>query len=73
MLSSILASARRQGKNQLDVLIELLVSKDKSKILALVPPTRGAAARTEQTVVRELLACYAQPTAVGSVPIPVQP
>ena len=38
VLSSILASARQQGKNPLDVLIELLVSQDKSKILALVPP-----------------------------------
>jgi transposase len=42
VLSSILASAQQQGKNPLDMLIELLVSKDKSKILALVPPRRGA-------------------------------
>jgi transposase len=42
VISSILASARQQGKNPLDVLIELLVNKDKSKILALVPPTPGA-------------------------------
>jgi transposase len=42
VLSSILASARQQGKNPLDVLIELLVSKDKTKILALVPSPRGA-------------------------------
>ena len=42
VLSSILASAQQQGKNPLDVLIELLVSKDKSKILALVPPRREA-------------------------------
>jgi transposase len=41
VISSILASARQQGKNPLDVLIELLVNKDKSKILALVPPTPG--------------------------------
>jgi transposase len=38
VLSSILASAQQQGKNPLDGLIELLVSQDKSKILALVPP-----------------------------------
>jgi transposase len=38
VVSSILASARQQGKNPLHVLIELLVSQDKSKILALVPP-----------------------------------
>ena len=38
VLSSILASTQQQGKNPLDVLIELLVSQDKSKILALVPP-----------------------------------
>lgn len=42
VLSSILASARQQGKNPLEVLIELLVSKDKAKILALVPLTRAA-------------------------------
>ena len=41
VLSSILASARQQGKNPLDVLIELLVNKDKSKILVLVPPRCG--------------------------------
>jgi transposase len=40
VLSSILASARQQGKNSLDVLIELLLTKDKTKILALVPPSR---------------------------------
>ena len=38
VLSSLLASAKQQGKNSLDVLIELLVSQDQSKILALVPP-----------------------------------
>ena len=37
VLSSILATARQQGKNPLDVLIDLLVSSDKSKILDLVP------------------------------------
>jgi transposase len=42
VLSTILASARQQGKNSLDVLIEPLLTKDKTKILALVPPTRGA-------------------------------
>jgi transposase len=93
VLSSILASARQQEKNPLDVLIELLVSKDKSKILALVPSTRGSrkegsstiahktapaqlrrsTARTEPAVLRELVACSALPTAVGSIPIPVQP
>jgi transposase len=45
VLSSILASARQQKKNPVDVLIELLVSKDKNKILTLVPPT-GAAAQS---------------------------
>lgn len=93
VLSSILASARQQEKNPLDVLIELLVSKDKSKIMALVPTTRGSrkegsstiahktapaqprrsTARTEPAVLRELVACSALPTAVGSIPIPVQP
>jgi transposase len=53
VLSSILASARQQNKNPLDMLIELLVSKDKNKILTLVPirggapQDRSAAARPE--------------------------
>lgn len=42
VLTSILASARQQGKNPLNVLIELLVSKDKNKILTLVPASTGA-------------------------------
>jgi transposase len=42
VLTSILASARQQGKNPLDVLIELLVSKGKNKILTLVSPPCGA-------------------------------
>jgi transposase len=46
VLSSILASAKQQGKNPLDVLIELLVSQDQSKILALVPPTCRTQARS---------------------------
>jgi transposase len=42
VLSSILASAQQQEKNPLDQVIELLVSKEKNKILNLVPPARGA-------------------------------
>jgi transposase len=37
VLSSILATARQQGKNPFDVLIDLLVSRDKGKIVDLVP------------------------------------
>jgi transposase len=40
VLSSILATARQQGKNPLDVLIELLVSRDKSKVLDMAAPFR---------------------------------
>lgn len=40
VLSSILATARQQGKNPLDVLIDLLVSPDKSKVLDVAPPCR---------------------------------
>ena len=40
VLSSILATAQQQGKNPLEVLIELLVSPDKRTILALVPYCR---------------------------------
>src|SRR5215469_16329285 len=54
VLSSILATARQQGKNPLDVLIELLVSPDKSTILDLVPCYRERArapSRQRQTAV----------------------
>src|SRR6266571_438366 len=40
VLTSILQTAQQQGKNPLDLLIELLVGKDQAKILDLVPPTR---------------------------------
>src|SRR5213082_448899 len=40
VLTSILQTARQQGKNPLDRLIALLVGKDPAKILDLVPPTR---------------------------------
>ncbi len=40
VLSSILATARQQGKNPLEVLIELLVSPDKRTILDVVPCCR---------------------------------
>lgn len=43
VLSSILATARQQGQNPVDVMIELLVSPDKSKILDLVPCCRERA------------------------------
>src|SRR6516164_6750596 len=56
VLSSILASARQQGKNSLDVLIELLLTKDKNKILALVTPSPG-----------NLQACFSAPPPVTAV------
>ena len=40
VLTSILQTAQQQGKNPLDLLIDLLVGTDKAKILDLVPPTR---------------------------------
>jgi hypothetical protein len=43
VVSSILATARQQGKNPLHVLTELLVSPDKSTILDLVPCCRERA------------------------------
>jgi transposase len=54
VLSSILATARQQGKNPLDVLIELLVRPDKSKILDVARPGRERArspGRRKQTAV----------------------
>jgi hypothetical protein len=43
VLSSILATAQQQGKNPLEVLIELLVRPDKSTLLDLVPYCRERA------------------------------
>jgi transposase len=40
VLTSILHTARQQGKNPLEVLIALWVGKDEAKILDLVPPAR---------------------------------
>ncbi len=55
VLSSILATARQQGKNPLDVLIELLVGPDTSKVLDVVAlPCRERArspGRRNQTAV----------------------
>lgn len=42
VLTSLLQTAKQQGKNPLDLLIELLVGNEQGKILALVPPTREA-------------------------------
>jgi transposase len=44
VLTSILATAKQQGRNAMDLLMELLCSPDKNKILNLVPPTRAPAA-----------------------------
>jgi transposase len=74
VLCSILASARQQGKNPLDVLIELLVSKDKSKILTLVP-TGGVlpvVSRAEGEVPVESVALYSVPSLAGSTPLAIQ-
>jgi hypothetical protein len=71
VLSSILASAQQQGKDRLDVLIELLVSKDKSQILDLVPRRRGSpqdclSAAPETAVVHP---CRSPSRAEGAVPL----
>jgi transposase len=39
VLTSILATAKQQGKNAMDLLVELLCSPDKEKLLSIVPPT----------------------------------
>ena len=43
VLSSILATARQQGKNPLNVLIDLLVSPNMSRVLDVAPPCRQRA------------------------------
>jgi transposase len=42
VLTSLLETAKQQGKNPVDLLIELLVEKEAAKILALVPGRREA-------------------------------
>ena len=39
VLTSILQTAKQQGKNPFDVVVELLCCSEKQKILDLVPPT----------------------------------
>lgn len=74
VLTSILQTAKQQGKKPFDVLLELLCGRDKRKILDLVPRTRKATpdssraakadgrllpSRPESAVPRELLALHA--------------
>src|SRR6266581_3947663 len=40
VLTSILQTAKQQGQNPFDVMVELLCSRDPDKILAIVPPGR---------------------------------
>ena len=71
VLSSLLASAKQQGKNPLDVLIELLVSQDQSKILALVPPTCQTQDRSSATWPETVLSARSRSPsqAEGTVPV----
>ncbi|PYT76192.1 MAG: IS66 family transposase [Acidobacteria bacterium] len=82
VLTSILQTARQQGKNPLDRLIALLVGKDPAKILDLVPPTReipqDSSPGPPPRKVRardplELVALYAVPKAVDGTQVSVQP
>src|SRR5215469_17203981 len=71
VLSSLLASAKQQGKNPLDVLIELLVSQDQSKILALVPPACGTQDRSSAAWPEAVLPARSRSPsqAEGTVPV----
>ena len=40
MLTSILQTAKQQGKNQFDVVVKLLCGRDQHKVLDIVPPPR---------------------------------
>ena len=82
VLTSILQTARQQGKNPLDRLIALLVGKDPAKILDLVPPTReipqDSSPGPPPRKVRardplELAALYTAPKAVDGTQVSVQP
>ena len=88
VLTSILQTAKQQGKKPFDVLLELLCGRDKHKILDLVPGTREATpdssraakaggrllpSKPESAVPRELLALHATSPPVGPVSAAVQP
>jgi len=88
VLTSILQTAKQQGKKPFAVLLELLCGRDQHKILDLVPGTREAtpdssraakaggrllSSTPESAVPRELLALYATSPPVGPVSAAVQP
>ena len=72
VLSSILGSAKQQGKNSLDVLIELLVTPDKSQILALVPPTCRTQARSSAALAETVLPARSRSPSRGEGTVPVE-
>jgi transposase len=88
VLTSILQTAKQQGKKPFDVLLELLCGRDQHKILDLVPGTREATpdcsraakadgrllpSRPESAVPWELLALHATSPPRGPVSATVQP
>src|SRR5881296_505676 len=88
VLTSILQTAKQQGKKPFAVLLELLCGRDQHKILDLVPGTREAtpdssraakaggrllSSTPESAVPRELLALHATSPPVGPVSAAVQP
>src|SRR6266566_634845 len=88
VLTSILQTAKQQGKKPFAVLLELLCGRDQHKILDLVPGTREAtpdssraakaggsllSSKPESAVPRELLALHATSPPVGRVSAAVQP
>src|SRR6266513_2432506 len=88
VLTSILQTAKQQGKKPFAVLLGLLCGRDQHKILDLVPGTREAtqdssraakaggrllSSTPESAVPRELLALHATSPPVGPVSAAVQP
>jgi transposase len=88
ILTSILQTAKQQGKKPFDVLLELLCGRGKHKILDLVPGTRETIpdssraakaggrllpSKPESAVPRELLALHATSPPRGPVSAVVQP
>ncbi|MFY9529605.1 MAG: IS66 family transposase [Candidatus Acidiferrales bacterium] len=64
VLSSILATARQQGKNPLNVLIDLLVSPNMSRVLDVAPPCPQRARSPGQR--KQTAASYPDQTAMHS-------
>ena len=81
VLTSILQTAKQQGQNPFDVMVELLCGRNPDKILAIVPPGREIPqdssppdpppSRAEVPLPLEAVVLYAAPASVSGAPASV--